>query len=742
MEQTAHNGEPGAEVVPFPGAHTAESPAPAVAVAVTKDAETGETEVIEGELVESGAPVPVDDPTVPPPGGWLAERRAYLDAAPPVIPSYLRNRGEFAENVMLAARYYTHKTTFHLLRVPLYTGRLWLRAPAGAGRMVGAWYRWVTDAEAKPVLAKAAGTGDVQAWTKLTTLQTQRTNFRRKASLVVMVPVALLVTLAAVFLPDWALGLAAAGVASLLGLAGRDADKPIVSRYVAVHVQRRLDSGEIVAALEAIKVKGEVRFVAPIAVDGPGWRAELDLPGGYLADEVLEKRAALAAAMRRPLGTVWPETDPDAHPGRLVLWVAKVDPAKTKRRLWPLMKDGQANLFEAIPFGFDPRGRLVELDLMYANVLIGGVMGSGKTSAVLVIALAGALDPTCEMWIYEMKGSGDLDAVRPVCHRYVSGDDDEDCKAALDGLKALEREMKRRKRIIKELPLEDVPNGRKVYPHLAARKNLRLHPILAIFDEAHTLFEHPKYGKEAAEVAGRLIRKARAYGIILVFTTQRPDANSIPRSVSDNAIVRFCLAVTGHLPNDLILGTGAWQRGVRGTMFDPAKDAGTGWLARSALNYQIARAAFIKQDEAAEIGRRALALRTAAGTLSGQAAGEAITPEDDTDLLDDLRAVWPAGETAMHSHRLVEALAAYRPDRYGAWIATDKPADQMTDDELREARAARSTLLAQALKPYGVQTRQINKRGDGGSAKGVRWDDLPDPRDGTRDDAEDDSDDD
>lgn len=717
--------EVGGQVVPFPGARSAGDPAPAVAVTVATDADTGEAEAIEGELIEAGAPVPVDAPSPAPAGGWLEERRAYLDSAPAVIPSYLRNRAEFAENAKLAARYYAHKTAFHAVRLPVYTGRLWLRAPAGAGRVTRAWVRWVIDADSKPVLDKASG--NVADWTKVAAMQTQRTNFRRKVSVVVLVPAALLVTLAAVLLPGWALGIAAASVASLLGAVGaRGTDRPIVSRYVAVHVQRRLDSDEIVAALEAIKIKGNVRFTSPVAVDGPGWRAEMDLPAGHLADEVLEKRAELAAAMRRPLGTVWPETDHDAHPGRLVLWVGKADPAKARRRLWPLLRDGQTDLFRPIPFGFDPRGRLVELDLMYTNMLIGGVMGSGKTSAVLVLALAGALDPTCEMWIYEMKGSGDLDAVRPVCHRYVSGDDDAECKAALDSLRALEKEMKRRKAIIKDLPLEDVPNGRKVYPHLAARRNLRLHPILAIYDECHTLFEHPKYGKAAAEVAGRLIRKARAYGIIIVFTTQRPDANSIPRSVSDNAILRFCLAVTGHLPNDLILGTGAYKRGVRATMFDPRKDAGTGWLALSALDNRIARAAFIKQDEAAEVARRALALRTAAGTLSGQAAGEDIAPEDDTDLLDDLRAVWPAGEATMHSHRLVEALAAYKPDRYGAWLG-DKPADAMTEDEQREARAARSTLLAQALKPYGVATRQINKRGDGGSAKGLRWEDLPAP---------------
>jgi DNA segregation ATPase FtsK/SpoIIIE, S-DNA-T family len=713
---TSDDSHDGAEIVAFPATRPVTAPIPA-------------GEVVDGVVVggdEDEAGVLVDDPAAAAvPGGWIAERRAYLDDAPAVLPSYLRSRAEFTDHARFVSRYYAHRAGFHAARTPVYAVRLMSRSPVGAARLTYRWWLWVTDAEARPVVAKAAAAADPAAWASLSMVQTRRTKTRQRQSLVVAVPVAALVLTAAFLLPGWAMVALAAAVASLLGVAGRHPDKPIVARYVSVHILRPLASPEVEAALEAIGVKGTPDWAEPIAIDGPGWRAELDLPRGALATTVLEKRAELAAAMRRPLATVWPATDTDAHPGRLVLWVAKQDPAKAPRRLWPLLRDGQANLFEPVPFGFDPRGRLVSVPLMYSNLLIGGVPGSGKTSAVLAIAAAGALDPTCEEWIYELKGSGDLEGLKPICHRYVSGDDDEHCEAALDALKALERELKRRKAIVADLPVSEVPNGRKVYPHLAARKSLGLHPLLAIFDEAHTLFEHEQYGKEAGEIAARLIRKARAYGIILVFTTQRPDAKSIPKGVSDNAMLRFCLAVAGHVANDLILGTSMYQRGVRATMFDPRKDAGTGWLARSALDTEIVRAAFITQDESHDIGRRALALRTAAGTLSGEAAGEDVTPVDDTDLVDHLYAVWPAGEDTMHSHRLVEALAAWRPDLYGAWIATDRPGDAMSDEELREVRSARSTILSNALKPYGVRTRQINKRGNGGGGKGLRYDDLP-----------------
>ena len=80
--------------------------------------------------------------------------------------------------------------------------------------------------------------------------------------------------------------------------------------------------------------------------------------------------------MRRPVTTVWPSNDPASHPARLNLWVAKRDPAKEPRRIWPLMHEGQADLFKPLPLGWDPRGNLIKLNLMYSNLIVGGIPGS------------------------------------------------------------------------------------------------------------------------------------------------------------------------------------------------------------------------------------------------------------------------------------------------------------------------------------------------------------------------------
>lgn len=703
--------------------------------ATTDTVEAALVEAVTEQFAEPAAGVIVDQPEVTADTStWIGQRRAYLDQAPPILASWLRNAHDLAEHTRWTTTYLAHVTAFHTVRAPLYVVRLIGRSPRGAWRLTVRWVRWVCDTQARPVETAAATAADIEAWLSLSREKSRRVRPRRITSAVIATPTAITATVAGFLLPAWELAGATGVILTLLGVAGRRQDKPVITRYVSVHLQRPLNSGEITDALDAIGIKGNPAFVNPIQVDGPGWLAEMDLPRGVLAEKLLDKRKELAGAMRRPLQCVWPSVGTE-HPSRANLWVAKTDP-RTIKRVWPLAADGQADMYGEFPFGVTPRGETVPLALIGTNVLMGGVMGSGKTSAVLVIALAGALDPTCEMWVYELKGSGDLDSVQPVCHRYVSGDDDEQCKDTLDGMRALEREMKRRKRCVADLPVEDVPNGRKVTRPLADKyPHLRLHPLLAIFDEVHTLFEHPEYGKPAAEIAGRLIRKARAYGIILVFTTQKPDADSIPKMVSDNAIVRFCLAITGHIPNDLILGTGMYKRGIRANIFEPAegadpKDSGTGWLARSAMNARIVRAYYIAQELARAIGQRGLALRITAGTLTGEATGQVIEEAPVETIVDHLRAVWPDGATSVHSHRLVEALAAYRPEDYAKWIGTDPG---LTD---REIQAAGSATLSAALRPYKVTTAQITIRDCCGGAKGVRYADLPDTTDGPEDDTE------
>ncbi|MCX4576541.1 FtsK/SpoIIIE domain-containing protein [Streptomyces sp. NBC_01571] len=688
--------------------------------AFTEDARDTLTETII-DVAQDAKPRPVDPPAEQlPTGTWIAERQAYLADAPPVVPTFLRNAAEFVNAARWTASYYGHVTAFHAIRLPVYALRLLTRAPRGLARMVLRWGRWVADTEARPVEARAAASADIEAWLSLSREHSRRVRPRRIVSLVVATTTGV-TTLAGCFLaPGWTLA-ATLAAATLVGLNGKKSDgKPLVTRYVATNVLRRLDSTEVIDALAAIGIEGKkgkrgVEFAAEVMRDGPGWRAEVDLPPGVEATAVLEKRAALAAAMRRPISTVWPSVDRTAHPGRLVLWVAQRDPAKSGRKLWPLMKQGTADVYEPLPYGFDPRGNLIDITLMYSNLLVGGIPGSGKTSCALAVVLGVALDPTAELWIYELKGSGDLEAVKPICHRYVSGDDDPELEAALGGMRSGIAEYQRRAKFIKGLPASEVPDGRRVTRALAEKyPEQQLGPRVIVIDEVQELFTHPDYKDEATALATRLIKKGRAYGLILILLTQNPDANSLPTSVSSSVGTRLCLAVMDWRANNNVLGTGAYDRGLRATDIS-VDEQGTGILARGREGFTV-RAAFIKQTEAEEVGKRALALRTAAGTLTGQAVGAQVEEQDVETIVDHLRAIWPDGVEAIHSHRLVEALAPYRPDLYKAWLEME-PAES-------------STALSAALKPLKVATKQLTIRECCGGAKGLRYADLPAAEDG------------
>ncbi|CAL9380319.1 FtsK/SpoIIIE domain-containing protein [Streptomyces sp. enrichment culture] len=672
------------------------------------------------DVVENAEPRLVDPPEQKSaPGTWIADKRAYLAEAPPVVPSFLRNVSAFAEAARWTLSYYAHVTAFHALRAPVYLARLLMRAPRGTGRLIVRWGRWVADTEARPVEAKAATSADIEAWLALSREHSRRVRPRRIASLAVASTMGITTLVASFVAPGWTIT-ALVSTAALLGAFGKKGDKPLITRYVATNVLRRLDSTEVLDALAAIGIEGKkgrrgAEFASEVMRDGPGWRAEVDLPPGIEATAVLEKRAALAAAMRRPIATVWPEGDRTAHPGRLVLWVAQRDPAKAGRKLWPLMKDGQADVYQPLPFGFDPRGNLVEITLMYSNLLVGGIPGSGKTSCALAIVLGVALDPTAELWIYELKGSGDLDSVKPICHRYVSGDEDEELEAALAGMRSGIAEYQRRASFIRSLPASEVPDGRKVTRALAEKyPDQDLGPRVIVIGEVQELFTHPEYKEEAAALATRLIKKARAYGIILILLTQNPDAPSLPTSVSSSVGTRLCLAVMDWRANNNVLGTSAYERGLRATDIS-IDEQGTGILARGREGITV-RAAFIKQTEAEDIAARALALRTAAGTLTGQSVGAPVEELDVETIVDHVRAIWPDGIEAVHSHRLVEALAAYRPDLYRPW----------TEMETAES----STALSVPLKPFKMSTRQLTIKECCGGAKGLRYTDLPAIEDG------------
>lgn len=645
---------------------------------------------------------------------WRADVRSR-----PILPGWLRSTAELKAAVGWAWSSMWRTLAFHAVRTPGYAGVLALRSPRGAGRLLGGFSAWLYDAEGKPVRYAAIDRADAERYLKLVDRRNDRVRLRLIVTFLLSIPALAFVGLffSAPAPTRWAIF---AAITAVLGWIGAPADKPLISRAIVTTGAQKLTSDIVIRALGALGIAGisqalgpkgqGITFPAPITRDGPGWRADVDLPYGVTVTDILDRRERLASGLRRPIGCVWPEPAHDEHAGRLVLWVGDQDMARAKAPTWPLAKRGEVDLFAPVPFGTDPRGRLVAWCLFENNFLCGSLPGGGKTNAARVLMCAAALDPTCELWVYELKGSGDLAAAERVAHRYASGLSDDTIEAARDALRELKAEVIRRSEQIARLPQELCRDG-KTTRQIANRRSLRLHPLVGIFDEVQNLFGHPVYGAEAGELAEYIIKLGRALGVMLVLATQRPDANSLPTGVSSNASVRFCLRVTGQVENDMVLGTSMYKNGIRATTLRPT-DRGIGYLVGASDDPQIVRTYYLDKPAADRITDRARAIRVAAGLLTGHAAGQTIDADSKTgqrsSILDDVLAVVGADEPKVWSETVVGRLAELRPEVYGGW---------------------RPEQLAAALKPHGVPVgRQVwgtdPTTGAGANRKGIYRDDI------------------
>lgn len=475
------------------------------------------------------------------------------------------------------------------------------------------------------------------------------------------------VTATLAYAPWWALPAAGLAAVPLLARHG-SGGKPLLGAAViparfeppTFELIARALADAVPTIKAAVKAGKNIDFLIDVHPDGPGWGCVLNLPRGITATEVVKRRAELSAAGHWPLSATWPSGVPETHEGQLDLWIGKQDLAKMKQPPWPLLKAGAADVFGSFPLGTNPRGQRIDGTLFEHNWLVGSLPGQGKTATMRVIGCAAALDPLCELWVHEMAGKGDLEALARVSHRYVSGLDDESVAYAAESLAKLRKELDRRSTALKKLPKEMRPHG-KVTREMARNRGLHLYPIVAIFDEVQNVFTHPEHGKQAADDAGYVIRLGRAYGVMLELGTQRPTSDMIPAAVSGNVSSRFCLKVPSYRETDLVLGTGSSNLGYKAEVFRAKTDAGMGWM-KAEGEPQIVRTYYLDLPATERIIARAHAVRVKAGTLTGFAAGQA----EDTEARSFIRDVATAfgGEDKLWLESIASRLSERIPEAY------------------------------------------------------------------------------
>lgn len=624
----------------------------------------------------------------------------------PILPSWAKDRVTLVASARWFAGYAAHVAAFHLVRGPLYAAKFVSRVPVGLGRVLTGTVSWVLELETREQRRNLLMTADERAFLALTADHGNKVKGRMVATAAIAILGAVALVLVAI---AGAVAQAVAAVAVLagLGVIGRDRNKPLIGRAIDTAKTPPLTSELITTALGALGI-GELNkalakdgpqaigFPAPITRDGPGWRADIELPTGVTAAQIIDKREELASGLKRPTGCLWPEVDADVHAGRLVLFVADRAMSAADPIEWQLAKSGKVNVFEPVPIGADPRGRTVYVTLMYMTGIIGAVPRMGKTFYLRLIALAAALDPRVELHLYGLKAA-EFEVLKPVAHAVRSGDDPEDIMAMAADLATLQGEMRRRYKVMKALPPEVCPES-KVTDELASRRDLKLHPIFLAIDETQLGFENKTLGPQLRELTEDLVRRGPAAGIMVWLATQRPDDRSIPAAISSNASLRICLRVMTHQANDMVLGSSMYKQGWRATMFS-LKDRGIAYLAGENADPQIIRGALVDAVGAKPIVARARAARVAQNLLTGMAAGEIEADDDTSTVLDHLLAVWPETEPQLHGETLAERLADHKPELYAGWTA-----------EQVHAAARPHGVASKQVKVAGVNRRGLSRR--------------------------------
>lgn len=415
------------------------------------------------------------------------------------------------------------------------------------------------------------------------------------------------------------------------------------------------------------KEGGQLTYTVPARVDGDGTYAQIKLPMGVTADMVAAQRGKLAANLGRSSLETWPtKGDED---GVLDLWVADKGKLAGGAGEWPLLMDGSLDLFEGVPFGLTQRGVVINAPLFESNWLIGGRPGQGKSAAMRTLLLGAALDPTAELQVFVMGESPDFEPFRPRLSRYAMGMDDTVAEQALQALRDALAEMERRGKVLGEQPGKPPKTSRK----LADKPGLGLHLLVLAIDEVHELFQHKTYGAEAAELAVRLIKRGRKYGIVLVLATQSPTKESIPREVTRNVSCGVAFAVADHVANDGLLGAGKYKAGIRATDLRMKTDRGTCVAVGVTDNvFELVRTFYVPfedgRDEVTPVIARTMRLIEDAGRTVTDRTTD--TAPDVVDHLADLATVMGEDKrvrTAVLLRRLIE----HNHDEYGDWTFQD-----------------------------------------------------------------------
>ncbi|MDQ2883349.1 MAG: cell division protein FtsK [Actinomycetota bacterium] len=606
---------------------------------------------------------------------------------PVVLPPWLRSRRTALATLRWAVRYAARQLGFHVVRAPGYALGLALWMLRGAGRAIAAAFGWVSArGEYRPLITAARET---KRWDQVRELVTERRALARVRITITAwltlsaaaVGAAGLLTLGKAF--GWWVALAAGLGAVWLG---RPRTAPLLPPGPVLPVALELSADMLTAALRAaglVKADAVPQMVTPPLRDGNGWAVTLDLPrgGGKTAADAIAKRDTVAAELGvDEIQVIMSRVRAVAggHAGRLMIWVADDDPYIGDPHPSPLTRLEQFSVWDPIPFGRDARGRRIMLALIWQSMFFGGLPRRGKTFAQRLPSAAGVLDPYVRHYVADGKGGADWRPMRGVAHRLVIGAEDDAITAFGAMLDELITEMGRRFALLGGLPTSVCPEG-KLTPEISRRYDL---PVIFItIDELQEYLSAMTAAvrEEAVDKLARLARRAPAAGFILNAASQRPDTDSVPAKLREIISYRYCTQVVDRTSSDMVLGKGKAAQGADASILSE-DHKGVGVLVTGPGSFEIIRCDYMDLPTFATLCAHGRVLRIAAGTLTGDAATDAVAAAEAAGvqipavLADVLYAMH--GVERMHTTTLLARLVNADEDAY-AEFTPERLADEL-----------------------------------------------------------------
>ena len=426
----------------------------------------------------------------------------------------------------------------------------------------------------------------------------------------------------------------------------------------------RARHGRPIDAFRDAKLIGKdetLRLVERAHRQGKGWAITVDLPATRKAADVIRGRDALASALAVDEVQLIVERvrGRGGHAGRVAMWVADEDPYASPPVLTPLFTVERWDAWVPVPFGRDARERRVALPLVWTSLLVGAIPRQGKTFATRLPAAGLVLDPHARLYVFDGKGGKDWKAAEAVAYRFVCGDEQSHVEAVRDGLVELVAETQGRYARMARLDDQVCPES-KITPEIARDPRLDMPITAVIIDEVQVYLENAARqdvgarkttaGAYIAELLTYLAKKGPAAGIVVILAAQRPDTKTIPSALRAVLGSRFALRVMDWRDSNIILGEQMNTRGHDASKLLPAHK-GVGILRPDGESdtgddaiASTVRSDYMPNAEWRAICERGRALREAAGTLAGHAAGDDTTART-VDPAAVQRALGPAPDT-------------------------------------------------------------------------------------------------